>query len=101
MISGKFLPSEIWVNLLTPERAAAIERSYQEQRHEERRGIDARFAPRTDAERRSQKFSAPPKPKMSLAEFDRRCNRLIRAMERLTDQNAVQNQKRLLDFVLE
>jgi hypothetical protein len=98
MISGHFLPSEIWVNLLTPERAAAIERSYQEQRREERRRIDARFAPRTDTERRSQKFSAAPKPKMSLAEFDRQCNRIIRAMERLAVRR---NQKNLLNWILE
>jgi hypothetical protein len=83
MISGNFLPSEIWVNLLTPERAAAIERSYQEQRREQRRRIDAKFTTNQftgEPERRSQ-VTAPTKP--SLAEFEKRCDRLIRAMERL------------------
>jgi hypothetical protein len=44
IVNGKVvLDSEIWVNLLTPERAAAAERAYQATRREERRRIDAKF----------------------------------------------------------
>ena len=44
IVNGKVvLDSEIWVNLLTPERAAAAERAYQATRREERRRMDAKF----------------------------------------------------------
>jgi hypothetical protein len=96
IVNGKF--TEVcWQNTLTPERAAAIERDYQANRREERRRIDARFAPRTDAERRSQKFSAP--PKHSRAEIEQLADRLIAAMERLAAGRDRRNQMlRILEF---
>lgn len=97
-MNGKFAASEIWVNTLTPEDIAASEREYQARRREKRRRIDVRFAPRTDAERRSQKYSAPPKPKLSALAFSQRCDRLIDAMERLAARDRRNRMLSVLEF---
>jgi hypothetical protein len=82
-MSGKILDSEIWVNTLTLERIAALERNFQANRHAERRRIDARFG----TEVRNKRYQVPElafrptRPPAPALTFAQRCDRLIRAME--------------------
>jgi hypothetical protein len=71
IINGK-RASEIWINLLTPERAAELERAYQSRLRETRRRIDAKFANRRSAspELRSRVQRTAPQPRTSVRVTD-------------------------------
>src|SRR5882757_3295962 len=105
IINGRFAVTHS--NTLTPERAAALERSYLAGRREVRRRIDAKFNTRSDSpQRRSvdsllrrfrvQNFRSTRKP--SLAEFGQMCDALLRRMERLA---ARQRRNRMLRDILD
>jgi hypothetical protein len=52
IVNGRVvLDSEIWVDLLTPERIEELERAYQANRREERRRIDAKFTRSASAQK--------------------------------------------------
>ena len=90
--------SEIWVNLLTPERAAELNRAYEQQRREERRRIDDRFTffDSLKSRKTEKRFTAPkPSPRPQ-----RTPSFLALAVEQ-ENRIVAQNQKRLLDLILE
>ncbi len=94
IVAGRFAAEEIWVNLLTPERAAALERDYQSKRREERRRIDMKFESRSIVKRFAQPTMQFDRPNPAAFEA-------LKRQERELEQTIVANQKKLLDFILE
>lgn len=95
IVNGRVvLDSEIWVNLLTPERAAEMNRAYDEKRRIERRRIDAKFA---------RSASSPKKIYRNRpAQVTYPTNLRKRALAEQAELLELQlNQERLLHFILE
>ena len=101
IVNGRVvLDSEIWINALTPERAAELERDFQAKRSAERIRVDARFGTEVRNKQYQPEFRFVRHPKSTgLKSFEQRCDRLVAAMEQQAAARARRN--RLLDAVLD
>lgn len=95
IVNGKVvLDSEIWVNLLTPERAAEMNRAYDEKRRIERQFIDAKFARSVSSPKKI--YRNPP------VQITQRTNFAARALQEQAELMELElKQTRLLHFILE